>query len=207
VARLATLAGELEAAAAEFRVVRWWPQGEAGLKLVYLHGPPAAGKYSIALGLQEEAGLLNFHSHLTLDVAKSLFDFGTPAFWDLTNELRQVSLRAIAQDPDAAVVFTSCYSHPHDHAGVLAIERVAVESGGEFLPVFLECGVDELRRRVGNPARVAMKKLTSVTALDEFLETWNIVPLDHARCVTIRTEGRRSADCVDEVIERLGLNK
>ena len=51
------------------------------MKLIYLHGPPAAGKYTIAKALETKIGARIFHNHLTIDVAKAIFDFGTPAFW------------------------------------------------------------------------------------------------------------------------------
>ena len=176
------------------------------MKLIYLHGPPASGKYTIAEGLREKAGVVNFHNHLTIEVSKSLFDFGTPDFWELTHELRRVALRAKAKDPKARVVFTNCYSHPHDLPNAQALEKLVVEAGGQFLPVFLECGLAELRSRVGDPSRVEMRKLTSVAGLDDYLESWNLVPLDHPNCITIRTGGRTAGSCAQEVVDRLGLD-
>ena len=175
------------------------------MRLVFLHGPPASGKYTIARGLQERAGVLNFHNHLTIDVAKSLYDFGTPDFWTLTHELRRVALRAKASDPKAEVVFTNCYSRPQDDENVMALERIVSESGGEFLPVFLECSLDELRRRVVAPSRREMRKLHSVEGLEGFLDQWNNVPFDHPNCITIGTDGRVPAACVLEIVERLSL--
>ena len=39
------------------------------MKLIFLHGPPASGKFTIARALQASHGVLNFHNHLTIDVA------------------------------------------------------------------------------------------------------------------------------------------
>lgn len=175
------------------------------MKLIFLHGPPASGKYTIATGLQEEAGVRNLHNHLTIDVAKALFDFGTAEFWALTHQLRRVALRAAAADAGAEVVFTNCYSHPHDQENVAALERIVSDAGGEFLPVYLECGIDELRRRVIAQSRREMRKLASVEGLEDFLERWNIVPFDHPRCISIDTERRTADECVREIVERLGL--
>jgi tRNA uridine 5-carbamoylmethylation protein Kti12 len=62
------------------------------MKLIFLHGPPASGKFTIARALQASHGVLNFRNHLTIDVAKSLFDFGTDEFWALTHQLRRTAL-------------------------------------------------------------------------------------------------------------------
>lgn len=175
------------------------------MKLIFLHGPPASGKYTIARELEASLGILNFHNHLTLDVAKALFEFGTPEFWDLTHRLRRVALDAKAGDPDARVVFTNCYSDPHDNATVAALEDVVTARGGEFLPVYLACGADELRRRVVDPDRVSMRKLHTVEALEQFLEQWNCIALERPSCVTVRTDGRSVGDCVQEIAGRLSL--
>lgn len=175
------------------------------MRLIFLHGPPASGKYTIAERLEAAWGVQNFHNHLTLDVAKALFDFGTPEFWDLVHRLRRVSLAAKAVDSEADVVFTNCYSSPHDDATVAGLEEVVVERGGTFVPVYLECGIDELRRRVAEPSRVAMRKLHTVEGLDGFLDQWNCVALDRPDCVTVSTEGRAVDACVAEIAERLGL--
>ena len=46
---------------------------------------------------------------------------------------------------------------------------IVSESGGEFLPVFLECSLDELRRRVVAPSRREMRKLHSVEGLEGWI--------------------------------------
>lgn len=177
------------------------------MKLIFLHGPPASGKYSIAAGLHESWGVLNFHNHLTIDVAKSLFDFGTPEFWDLTHRLRRLALGAKASDPRATVVFTNCYSSPHDDTNVIALEEAVVDRGGDFLPVYLHCEVEELRRRVTDSSRVAMRKLHTTDGLEDFLSRWNCVPLDRPDSITVRTGGRGVEACVEEIALRLSLDR
>jgi len=169
------------------------------MKLIFLHGPPASGKYTIARVLSRSFGVLNFHNHLTIEVAKSLFEFGTDEFWDLTHRLRRAALAARAEAGHANVVFTSCYSSPHDDDNVAALEHEITVRGGEFLPVFLDCSLAELRRRVTAESRSEMRKLRTTESLDEFLATWNIVPLDRPDILIVATDGRSPADCADEI--------
>ena len=171
------------------------------MKLIFLHGPPASGKYTIARVLHASHGVLNFHNHLTIDVAKSLFDFGTDEFWDLTHRLRRTALAARADQGDASVVFTSCYSSPHDDPIVAALEGDVISRGGKLIPVFLECSMEELRRRVTDPSREEMRKLHTVEGLDEYVGAWNFVALDRPNTICLETDARSPAECAEEIAE------
>ena len=173
------------------------------MKLIFLHGPPASGKYTIARVLHASFGVLNFHNHLTIDVAKALFDFGTDPFWELTHRLRRTALAAKAEQGGGDVVFTNCYSSPHDDSTVAALEAEVTSRGGHFIPVFLECSLGELRRRVTDPAREEMRKLHSVQGLDEFMAAWNLVALERPNTLVVRTEGRSPEDCAEEIAARV----
>jgi len=112
------------------------------MKLIYLHGPPASGKYTIASVLEATHGIRNFHNHLTIDVSKAFFEFGTDDFWDLTHLLRRTTIAAVAEVGGESVVFTNCYSSPQDDPNVAALEDAVTSRGGEFVPVFLECSLE-----------------------------------------------------------------
>lgn len=171
--------------------------------LIYLHGPPASGKYTIAQALNASHGVLNFHNHLTIDVAKALFEFGTDEFWALTHRLRRTALAARAEAGGADVVFTNCYSSPHDDATVAALEQEVTSRGGRFVPVFLECSLDELRRRVVAPSRTEMRKIRSVAGLEGYLESWNFAPLDRPNTIVVGTDHRTPESCAAEIAERV----
>ena len=173
------------------------------MKLIFLHGPPASGKYTIAEALHASHGVLNFHNHLTIDVAKALFAFGTPEFWALTHRLRREALAARAEQGGADVVFTNCYSSPDDDETVAALEHEVTSRGALFVPVFLECGVEELRRRVTHPSRRAMRKIHSVRGLDDYMASWNFMALDRPNTVTVTTEARTPRECAAEIARRV----
>jgi len=174
------------------------------MRLIFLHGAPATGKFTIAQELQTTYGVRNFHNHLTIDVAKALFPFGTDEFWDLTHRLRRTALAARAEAGSEDVVFTNCYSSPHDDHTVAALEQEITSRGGAFLPVFLECSIEELRRRVVHPTRREMHKLHTTEGLDEFIDAWNLTPLDRPNTVTLTTDGRTPQECATEIAALLG---
>src|SRR3954447_26824930 len=50
------------------------------MHLVFLHGPAASGKLTVARELGRLTGLPVFHNHLVVDVLLEVFEFGSPEF-------------------------------------------------------------------------------------------------------------------------------
>ncbi len=50
------------------------------MDVVFLHGPPAAGKLTTARALERLVGFPVFHNHLVVDLLTAFFPFGTEAF-------------------------------------------------------------------------------------------------------------------------------
>lgn len=114
------------------------------MKLVVLHGPPASGKFTIAKELEAQIGSRTFHNHLTLEVAKSLFEFGSQAFWELVLNLRLTCLTASVRHGTGTIVWTWCYDHPSDLKLFEKVEQIAHSENAEILPVYLQCRMEEL---------------------------------------------------------------
>jgi adenylylsulfate kinase-like enzyme len=176
------------------------------MKLIFLHGPPAAGKFTIAKELEILIGCGVFHNHLTIDTAKPFFEFGTENFWELAREIRFACLKAGAKYCAGVVVYTSCYSHPTDLKQFEEIEQIITDSGSELFPVFLKCSLVELERRVADPLRVSMGKVRSIKGLHEVLDQWNFVAVPRENCVTISNDDKSPLQCAKEIIDVLNLD-
>ena len=50
------------------------------MDLVFMHGPVAAGKLTVARELSHLTGFRLFHNHLTVDAVAAVFDFGSEPF-------------------------------------------------------------------------------------------------------------------------------
>ena len=57
------------------------------MDLVFLHGPPAVGKLTVARALAARTGLRLFHNHLVLDAITAVFDFRSRGFIDLRESI------------------------------------------------------------------------------------------------------------------------
>jgi len=47
------------------------------MRLVFIYGPPAVGKFTVARELAKRTGYRNFHNRVSIDFATQIFDFET----------------------------------------------------------------------------------------------------------------------------------
>jgi adenylylsulfate kinase-like enzyme len=171
------------------------------MRLIFLHGPPAAGKLTIAQAVSAQTGWGVFHNHLTIDAARPFFEFGTEEFWQLTQDLRLRCLQFAARHSAGTVITTGCYDHPKDLALYEQMEEIVTAPGGQVLPVYLQCAPAELERRVCQPSRAALGKVHTVKGLHDFLKRWNCVAIPRDNCVTLITDDKTPEQCAAELIE------
>jgi hypothetical protein len=57
------------------------------MELVFIHGPAAAGKLTVARELRALTGLGVFHNQLVVDALTPVFEFGSPEFVKLREEM------------------------------------------------------------------------------------------------------------------------
>lgn len=103
------------------------------MKLVYLHGPPASGKFSIAMALKDKIGAKVFHNHLTIDVAKSIYDYGSQPFIDLVKTLRLSCFKSMAESDASVIIYTVCYDHPQDLPFFEQVEKIFHDNGSDIV--------------------------------------------------------------------------
>jgi hypothetical protein len=175
------------------------------MKLLFLHGAPAAGKLTVAKALLGMVPGRLFDNHAAIDLARTLFDFGAPGFWELVHSVRCAALDAAAEYGVSLVVTTFCYAEPDDRAQYEDFEAIMRRRGGELLPVFLQCSREEAVRRIGNPDRVERRKMTSAEALLRDLELYNLSPVPRADCLKLDTEVRPAEATARAIVNHFGL--
>src|SRR4051794_39815975 len=79
------------------------------MKLITLYGAPGVGKLTTARALAELTGYRLFHNHLTFDLVKSLFEFPSPSFGKLAEQIRLSAFAAAADAGLHGVIFTMVY--------------------------------------------------------------------------------------------------
>ena len=177
------------------------------MKLLFLHGPPASGKLTIAQAVIDLIGGRLFDNHAAIDFARTVLDFDGPGFWELVHSSRLAALEKAAQYGAGLVVHTSCYSHPDDLPLVEDFERLLAQRGGHLLPVFLSCSRGTLEERVGSADRVARRKVATKEGLDRCLARWTCVAVPRANCLTVDTDTTSPSDAARRIVMHFGLTE
>ena len=81
------------------------------MKVIFLYGPPASGKLTIAKKLAEKTGISLFHNHLTFDLAEVLYEPFTQPFYDYCADLR-LDVFGDAKLANQDLIFTFFYIQP-----------------------------------------------------------------------------------------------
>jgi hypothetical protein len=83
------------------------------MHLITLFGPPAVGKYTVGRLLSERTGYKLFHNHLTVNLARSLLDYGVEEFLPLMADLRLRCFEAASRSSIRGLIFTCAFVFPH----------------------------------------------------------------------------------------------
>ena len=175
------------------------------MNLLFLHGAPASGKLTVAKAILDQVQGRLFDNHAAIDLARTVFDFGAPGFWELVHTARLTVMQAASRGGVRLLVTTVCYSEPEDRAAFEQFESIVEGAGGGVLPVFLSCSREEALRRVGNPDRKARRKISSAAGLDGFLEQWTLVPVARANCLHVDTTSVAPDETARAIISHFGL--
>jgi broad-specificity NMP kinase len=135
------------------------------VKLIIIYGAPATGKLTVATELSRLTGYKVFHNHISIDFAKTVFDFGTPAFWRLVAEVRFDAIAEAARE-GLSLIHTFCYEFGADDEHFSKLIASAEDNGGDAHLVLLRCDDEERKNRIGNESRIKIGKLVDPEHID-----------------------------------------
>ncbi|MEO6334695.1 MAG: AAA family ATPase [Pyrinomonadaceae bacterium] len=134
------------------------------MKLIIIHGPPAAGKLTVGTELARLLGYKLFHNHLSIDFVKPVFDFGTPKFWDVIGEVRALIIAEAARE-GISLIHTFCYGFGVDDDHFSKLIAACENNGGDVHLVLLRCDDEERKKRIGSESRLRIGKLTDPASI------------------------------------------
>jgi hypothetical protein len=175
------------------------------MQLIFIHGPAASGKLTVARALAGLTGLPLFHNHLVVDAVGAVFPFGSEQFVRLRESFWLTVFREAAA-AGRSLIFTF---NPE-----LSVEpgfpdraRAAVsEFGGTMPTVRLILPWEEQERRIDNESRGEFGKLRSLDLLRQLRDNFAAAeaampPAD----ITIDTMKVQPDAAARMIVERLGL--
>ena len=148
------------------------------MKLIFLYGLPATGKYTVAKELAAITGIKLFHNHQVVDMLLSVFDFGSEPFAALREDIWLSIFEEAATAQIPALIFTFNPESSVSPAFIPNVIEALTQSGSEVDFIELQCPLGELKSRMDSPSRQQFHKLTSVPLFEQ-LHTDGIFDTSH----------------------------
>jgi hypothetical protein len=175
------------------------------MNLVYIYGPPATGKLTVANALAAQTGYKVFHNHLSIDCIRPVFDFGTEPFWRLVHQIRLMTIEESARS-GTDLIYTSVYSHPNNQE-LLERRLDAVERhGGRVCLVQLLCSDTARESRLNGASRVELNKITSIELMRQMMNEGDLFsPVPGRTSLIIDNTDLEPDEVASQIAEHFGL--
>lgn len=180
--------------------------------IILLIGFAGTGKYTIGRELVRLSGAKLIDNHLINNPVFTAInaDGVTPlpaGVWDQVSSIRQIVYNSIRElsPPDLSFIFTMqlIESNPDDYQGFRSLEELANERRSLFMPVRLICEVEELCRRVANPARKErLKEITPETTRRRSANHTVLQP-QHPNLRTIDVTSITAVQCANLILQEV----
>jgi hypothetical protein len=131
--------------------------------LLFLHGPPASGKYTIGRELAALTGFELYHNHIVVDQVLQHHDFGTPGFVAAREHAWRQHLGTAASEPGRRLLFTFSPENTVPQSFIDWLFQEVPRHGGRLHSVTLRLGESEIEARLDSEQRRGFRKLTDHT--------------------------------------------
>lgn len=176
------------------------------MRLVFIYGPPAVGKLTVANALAKLTGYRVFHNHLTIDLVRSIFDWGEGPFFTLVDRYRLELIESAAKADMPGLIFTFVYAKDHDDGFVESVVGAVERQGGRVHFVRLTCTRRELSRRVRLPSRRAFRKMTDPARLKDLMKRYEVFSdVPYPNNLVIDTTGIRPSKAARQIATHYAL--
>lgn len=136
------------------------------MDLIFIYGPPASGKLTLALLLAEQTGFALFHNHLIVDAVAAVFPFGSEEFIRLRERFWLETIHAAAVT-GRSLIFTFAPEPTVAPDFPERVSQIVEAAGGKVVFVGLSLAAEKQEQRLCEPSRAQFGKLRSVATLRE----------------------------------------
>lgn len=167
---------------------------------IFILGPPASGKLSVALDISKSTGFQVFDNAKTVDIATLLYSFGTENYRRYRDTLRFQFYNELLTSDKKGIISTYCYSGPENIDYLYSVDRLLRRNEISTYFVYLIASESVLFKRVTNESRKAKNTFHDIETLKCWLKNnpmWNEINISEA--LTVNTDGV-DAHAVSELI-------
>ena len=174
----------------------------AGPSLVFLYGPPAVGKLTVARAIADRLPYKILHNHVTIDAVTEVLPFGSDTFWRVVGRFRR-DLVAAAAAENIDLIYTFVFA-PGDEQHVADIVLPYEKAGGTVLFVQLLAPREVLLQRVLGESRKQHGKPTDVQTLEQMLDEYdNFTAVAAPDSLTIDLAATSARDAAQRIIDHM----
>jgi hypothetical protein len=179
---------------------------EISMKLVFIFGPAASGKLTVARELSALTRLPLFHNHLVVDAVTAVFPFGSPEFIRLREQMWMAMFEEAAK-ARRSIIFTFAPEPSVAEDFPERVQRLIARVGGEVAFVRLLVAQDVQEGRISDDSRRKFGKLVSLDLLRELRPAFEACEARMpAAAVTIDTGSVQPLQAALQIVETLGLS-
>ncbi len=178
------------------------------MDLVFIYGPPAAGKLTVAMELEKLTGYVVFHNHISDDLALKFFARGTDQYSALSMKVRMDVIEALVRG-GVDFIFTSAFIKGYTKEALQLVDgvvKMAEGYGGRVCFVYLTARQAELLRRVDMDSRKGFGKITTHGQLIEHLSSRN-EPKEPPITGSLKVDNTEKGpkEVAEEIVRHFGL--
>lgn len=174
------------------------------MKLIFLYGLPGVGKLTVGKALIARENYKLLHNHLVVDLAVSLFEFGSTEFSELREQLWLDVLNKAFSNNVEGIIFTFVYEKSVKRSFLNKLYRLIKKYAVDSFFVELKCSDTQLESRIVQESRKAFQKINDVEKYNKlkadgaFLELR--IPPEYKR-ISIDTTSKSAEETADEILD------
>jgi tRNA uridine 5-carbamoylmethylation protein Kti12 len=178
------------------------------MNLIYLYGPPASGKLTIAKELEKITKYKILHNHLTVDLLTNFFEFDSVPFRNLNSKFRLDILKETAKDNFKGIITTVCYARGDrdDDKNIRKFIKELSSLGVKMCFVQIVCSINEMEKRVTASSRKKYGKLDNVKNLRKCMKKWVLdEPIPYVESLRIDSTSNSAKDVAKQIKKHFKL--
>jgi shikimate kinase len=174
------------------------------MKLIFIYGPPAVGKLTVAEKLSELTKVPVFHNHHSRDIVKDIYGDDLMQHYALVDKIRFDVMEYCTQN-NTDLIFTYVYGGVEDDIKVRSFMDKVESNGGQILFVELSADANDLINRVDNDSRKRFKKLLDKKIMTELTQDMSRFTIPYVAALKINTSTTKPHESAEIIARKLDL--